>query len=56
MAKDSALEKKAAPLRAVTVCLPALIRSASTVSAVGNSSMPKRPFSDWSQTLIFSGI
>jgi len=46
MAKDSELEKKAAPGRAVTVCFPALIKSASTVSSVGNSPIPNKPFSD----------
>ena len=56
MAKDSELEKNEAPERAVTVCLPALIKSASTVCSVGNSPIPNKPFSDCSQIFILSGI
>jgi hypothetical protein len=50
MPKLSELEKKLAPARAVTVCLPALIRSASTCASVGKGPMPSSPFSDCSQT------
>ena len=45
MAKLCALLKKLAPSTAVTVSLPALIRSASISSAVGYGPMPSRPFS-----------
>ena len=48
IAKDSADEKKADPGSAVTVCFPALIRSASTSASVGKGPMPRSPFSDWS--------
>ena len=40
---------------AVTVCLPALIRSASISSSVGKGPMPSRPFSDCSQTVMSLG-
>ncbi|MCY1304386.1 hypothetical protein D9M70_541360 [compost metagenome] len=55
IAKDSAEEKMEAPLTAVTVCLPALIMSASTSSSVGKAPMPSRPFSDCSITCMPSG-
>ena len=55
MAKLSALEKKLAPLTAVTVCLPALMRSASTSASLGKGPMPSRPFSDWSHTVMPAG-
>ena len=42
--------RSVAPGSTVTVCLPALIRSASTSSSVGNGPMPSRPFSDCSIT------
>ena len=57
MAKDSALEKKLAPGMAVTVCLPALTRSASTWPILGGKSpMPSSPFSDCNVTEIPGGI
>ncbi|MOA33180.1 hypothetical protein D3C78_1544520 [compost metagenome] len=56
IAKDSAEEKIDAPMRAVTVCLPALIMSASTASSVGKAPMPSRPFSDCSMTSMPSGM
>src|SRR5690606_9539409 len=43
-------------LRAVTVCLPALIRSASSSSSVGNGPIPSSPFSDCSHTSTPSGM
>lgn len=55
MAKDCAESKIDAPTRAVTVCLPALIMSASTSASLGNAPMPSRPFSDWSMTSMPSG-
>ncbi|MNP67815.1 hypothetical protein D3C76_1636880 [compost metagenome] len=55
MANDCAESKIDAPRRAVTVCLPALIMSASIVLSVGNSPMPSKPFSDCSMTSISSG-
>ena len=55
MAKLSALEKNEWPGTPVTVCLPALMRSGSTASSSGNGPMPRRPFSDWSQTCMPSG-
>ena len=55
IAKESADEKKLAPVRAVTVCLPALMRSASTSAARGKGPIPNRPFSDCSQTSIPAG-
>ena len=42
----AALEKKLEPGIVVTVCLPALIRSGSTLLSAGNGPMPSRPFSD----------
>lgn len=56
MAKLSALLKKLAPGAKVTVCLPALIRSASTSSGVGKGPRPSRPFSLCSTTSMPSGI
>jgi len=55
MAKDSADEKKLAPVRAVTVCFPALIRSASTSLSRGKGPIPSSPFSDCSHTSIAAG-
>ncbi|QYU67052.1 PAS-domain containing protein [Leptolyngbya sp. 15MV] len=52
IAKLSDEEKKLAPRRAVTVCFPALIRSASTSASAGNGPMPSSPFSDCSHTSI----
>ena len=40
------------PGKVVTVCLPALIMSASTCASVGKGPIPNKPFSDWSQTSI----
>jgi hypothetical protein len=45
MAKLAALSKKLVVGSALTVCLPALIRSASTSSSNGNGPMPSIPFS-----------
>ena len=56
MAKESAELKKEAPVTAVTVCLPALIRSASSCSALGKGPMPNKPFSDCNMTCIPSGM
>ena len=56
IANDSELEKKDAPGRAVTVCLPALIKSGSMVASVGNSPMPSKPFSDCNHTSTPSGM
>ena len=50
IANESADEKIDEPGSVVTVCLPALIRSASTSSSVGDGPMPSRPFSDCSHT------
>lgn len=50
IAKLSWLPKMLEPGSVVTVCLPALIRSASTWSSVGNGPMPSMPFSLCSQT------
>jgi hypothetical protein len=52
MPKLSALLKMLDPGSVVTVCLPALIMSASTSSSVGNGPMPSRPFSLCSHTSI----
>ena len=49
-------EKKAAPGSTVTVCLPALIRSASTWSSRGNGPRPRMPFSDCSTTSMPGGM
>ncbi|MNG14736.1 hypothetical protein D3C84_985130 [compost metagenome] len=56
IAKESALLKKLLPGRVVMVCLPALIRSGSTSSSLGNGPMPSRPFSLCSQTSMPSGM
>jgi hypothetical protein len=50
IAKLSWLPKMLLPGSVVTVCLPALMRSASTSSSVGNGPMPSMPFSLCSQT------
>jgi hypothetical protein len=55
MAKLSWLPKMDEPLMVVTVCLPALIRSASTSSSLGNGPMPSMPFSDCSHTSMLLG-
>ena len=55
MPKLSALLKKLWPGTPVTVCLPALIRSASTASSVGKGPMPSRPFSLCSHTVMPAG-
>ena len=44
--KEVALSKKEAPGRLVMVCLPALIRSASSSPSIGKGPMPRMPFSD----------
>ena len=56
IANESALEKKLLPGIVVIVCLPALIRSGSTLSSAGNGPMPSRPFSDCSVTLMPGGM
>merc|ERR1719494_1693525 len=56
MAKLSSLEKKELPGMAVTVCLPALIRSGSTWSGVGKGPRPRIPFSDCRWTVIVGGM
>ena len=56
MAKLSAEEKKLVSGRAVMVCLPALIRSASTSSSCGKGPMPNMPFSDCRVTFMPSGM
>ena len=43
IANESALEKKLAPGIVVTVCLPALMRSGSTSSSVGERPDPQQP-------------
>jgi hypothetical protein len=43
------------PAIVVTVCLPALIRSASISSSVGKGPMPSMPFSLCSQTSMSAG-
>ena len=55
MANDSAESKTDAPVAIVTVCLPALMRSASMSSSVGNCPIPSKPFSDCNITSISSG-
>ncbi|MCY1234402.1 hypothetical protein D9M72_469840 [compost metagenome] len=55
IANESADEKIDEPGSVVTVCLPALIMSASTSSSVGNGPMPSRPFSDCSHTSMPAG-
>ena len=56
IAKLSAELKRDEPFFIVTVCFPALIRSASTLSSVGNGPIPNKPFSDCKTTLMFLGI
>ena len=46
MAKLAALSKKLVVGSSVTVCLPALIRSASSSPSNGNGPMPSMPFSE----------
>ncbi|MCY1554369.1 hypothetical protein D9M68_909380 [compost metagenome] len=55
MAKLSWLPKIDEPAMVVTVCLPALIRSASTLSMVGNGPMPSMPFSLCNHTSLSAG-
>ncbi len=55
MAKLSWLPKMDEPGIVVTVCLPALMRSASTSSSVGKGPMPSMPFSDCSHTSLSGG-
>ena len=55
IAKLSWLPKIDEPAIVVTVCLPALIRSASTSSSVGNGPIPSMPFSDCNHTSMSSG-
>ena len=55
MAKDAAESNIEAPVTMVTVCLPALIKSASISSSVGNCPIPSKPFSDCSITSMPSG-
>jgi len=50
IAKESALEKKAAPGSTVTVSFPALIRSGSSSPSNGYGPTPRIPFSDWRVT------
>jgi hypothetical protein len=47
MAKDSEELKKLLPGKTVTVYLPALMRSGSISSSVGNLPIPRIPFSDY---------
>ena len=53
---EKKLLKKALPGTVVMVCLPALIRSASTSASVGKGPMPSRPFSDCSHTSMSCGM
>ena len=55
IAKLSWLPKMLLPGSVVTVCLPALMRSASTSSSVGKGPMPSMPFSLCSQTSLVAG-
>ena len=55
IAKLSWLPKMLEPGIVVTVCLPALMRSASTSSSVGKGPMPSMPFSDCSTSSTPSG-
>ncbi|MNI93613.1 hypothetical protein D3C73_1515940 [compost metagenome] len=55
MPNDVAESKMLPPGVMVTVCLPALIRSASSSPSNGNGPMPSRPFSLWSTTRTPSG-
>ncbi len=56
MAKLAALSKKLVVGSSVTVCLPALIRSASSSPSNGNGPMPSMPFSEWSWIDMPSGM
>ena len=55
IANESCEPKIDEPGSVVTVCLPALMRSASTSSSVGNGPMPSMPFSLCSQTSMPAG-
>ena len=55
IANESAELKIEEPGNAVTVCLPALIKSGSILSSVGKGPMPNKPFSDCSHTSISFG-
>ncbi len=56
IAKLRALSKIDEPGSIVTVSLPALMRSASSVPATGYGPMPSKPFSLWSMTSTPSGM
>ena len=56
MPNDAAESKMLPPGRIVTVCLPALIRSASSSPSKGNGPIPSRPFSLCSVTVRPSGM
>ena len=55
MPKLVAESKKLAPLRTVTVSLPALMRSASSWPSIGYAPVPRMPFSDCSTSSTLSG-
>jgi len=56
IAKLSAEEKYDVIGSAVTVCLPALIKSASSSPSKGKGPVPSMPFSDCSTTFIPDGM
>ncbi len=56
MPKLSAEEKYEEKGSSVMVCLPALIRSASSSPSYGNGPMPSMPFSDCSTTRMPGGM
>ena len=56
IAKLSAEEKYDEPGNCVIVCLPALIRSASSSPSYGNGPMPSMPFSDCRMTFMPAGM
>jgi hypothetical protein len=56
IANESADEKNELVGSAVMVCLPALIRSASTSFSLGNGPMPSMPFSLCSVTVAPAGM
>src|SRR5262249_55204839 len=56
MANESELEKNEAPESAVTVSLPALIRSGSSSPSNGYGPIPSNPFSDCSRTSMPVGM
>ena len=56
IAKLSAEEKYELIGSAVTVCLPALIRSGSSSPSYGKGPMPSMPFSDCSTTFMPGGM